>query len=187
MFINNPTFSSTKNTFLRWSTSLVLGAALLGGAGVAQAADFSASRIGFVNLERVLKESAPAKVSQGKLEKEFSTRQKDLVAQESTFKAAVAKFQTDAPVLAEAKRTEQQKNLMDQDRELQRTQRTFQEDLNKRKSEELQKLIASTNKVVKQLAATEKLDFVLQNAVFVEPKNDLTDRVLKMLESPAAQ
>lgn len=166
---------------------MVLGAALLGGIGVAQAADFSASRIGFVNLERVLKESAPAKVSQGKLEKEFSTRQKDLVAQDSALKAAVSKFQTEAPVLAESKRVEQQKKLMDQERELQRAQRTFQEDLNKRKSEELQQLIASTNKVVKQLAATEKLDFVLQNAAFVDPKNDLTDRVLKMLESPATK
>jgi outer membrane protein len=187
MSINSSIVAISKNTFLRWSTSLILGAALLGGAGVAQAADFSASRFGFVNLERVLKESAPAKVSQGKLEKEFSTRQKDLVTQDSTFKAAVTKFQTDAPVLAEAKRVEQQKKLMDQERELQRAQRTFQEDLNKRKNEELQKLIASTNKVVKQLATTEKLDFVLQNAVFVDPKNDLTDRVLKMLESPAAQ
>ncbi|MDR3367877.1 OmpH family outer membrane protein [Rhodoferax sp.] len=187
MFINCQTFLHTKSTFIRWGTGLALGTLLLGGTGLAQAADFSASRIGFVNLERVLKESAPAKVSQSKLEKEFSTRQKDMVAEDSTFKAAVTKFQTDAPVLAEAKRVEQQKKLMDQERELQRTQRNFQEDLNKRKNEELQKLIASTNKVVKQLATTEKLDFVLQNAVFVDPKNDLTDRVLKMLESPAAQ
>jgi len=181
------TFSSSKNAFLRWGTGLALGSLMLCGVAAAQAADFSASRIGFVNLERVLKESAPAKTSQGKLEKEFSTRQKDLATQESGFKTAVTKFQTDAPVLAEAKRVEQQKKLMEQERELQRVSRTFQEELNKRKSEELQKLIASTNKIVKQLAATEKLDLVLQNAVFVDPKNDLTDRVLKMLESPAAQ
>jgi len=185
--MTHSTFATSKNAFLRWGAGLVLGSFLFCGAAVAQASDFSASRIGFVNLERVLKESAPAKASQGKLEKEFSTRQKDLVTQESGFKSAVSKYQTDAPVLAEAKRMEQQKKLMDQERELQRVSRTFQEDLNKRKSEELQKLIASTNKVVKQLAATEKLDLVLQNAAFVDPKNDLTDRVLKMLESPAAQ
>ncbi len=187
MSINSTTYSTTTSTFRRWGTGLVLGALLIGGTSLAQAADFSASRIGFVNLERVLKESAPAKVSQGKLEKEFSTRQKDLVAQDSALKAAVTKFQTDAPVLAETKRVEQQKKLMEQERELQRTQRNFQEDLNKRKSEELQSLIASTNTIVKQLATTEKLDFVLQNAVFVDPKNDLTDRVLKMLDAPAAK
>ncbi|MCW2312639.1 OmpH family outer membrane protein [Rhodoferax antarcticus] len=180
--MNRSTFATSKNAFIRWGAQLTLGSFLLCGVATAQASDFSASRIGFVNLERVLKESAPAKASQGKLEKEFSTRQKDLVKQESSFKTAVTKFQTDAPVLAETKRVEQQKKLMEQERDLQRLARTFQEELNKRKSEELQTLIASTNTIVKQLAATEKLDMVLQNAAFVDPKNDLTDRVLKMLE-----
>jgi outer membrane protein len=178
--------SSPGKTLIRWSTGLALGALLLGNLSTAQAADFSASRIGFVNLERVLKESSPAKTSQGKLEKEFSTRQKDLATQENSFKTAVGKYQTDAPVLAEPQRMDQQKKLQDQERELQRQQRSFQEDLNKRKSEELQKLIASTNKVVKQIATTEKLDFVLQSAVYVDPKNDVTDRVLKLLDAPGA-
>ena len=176
------TLSTSKSAFLRWGAGLALGSFLLCGAATAQAADFSASRIGFVNLERVLKESAPAKASQVKLEKEFSNRQKDLATQESGFKTAVTKFQTDAPVMAEGKRAEQQKKLVEQERELQRVARTFQEELNKRKNDELQKLIVSTNTIVKQLAATEKLDLVLQSALFVDPKNDLTDRVLKMLQ-----
>jgi outer membrane protein len=177
----------TSRTFRRWGTSLVLGCVCAVGVGMAQAADFSANRIGFVNMERVLKESSPAKVSQGKLEKEFSTRQKDLVAQETSFKAGVTKFQTDAPVMAEAQRMDQQKKLIEQERDLQRNQRSFQEDLNKRKGEELQKLIASVNKIVKQVAATDKLDFVLNSAIFVNPKNDVTDRVLKMLETAGGQ
>jgi len=187
MSINRQTFSSHKSAFLRWGTGLAVGTLLLAGSSLTQAADFSANRIGFVNMERVLKESSPAKVSQGKLEKEFSTRQKDLVAQETSFKAAVTKFQTDAPVLAEAQRMDQQKKLIEQERDLQRGQRSFQEDLNKRKGEELQKLIASVNKIVKQVAATDKLDFVLNSAIFVDPKNDVTDRVLKMLETAGGQ
>jgi outer membrane protein len=187
MPIHTPTFSSTKSTLIRWGSGLVLGAVLLGGASLAQAADFSASRIGFVNLERLLKESSPAKASGKKLDSEFAPRQKDGAAKEAAFKSAVEKFQTDAPVLAEAQRVEQQKKLQEQERDLQRLQRAFQEDLVKRRNEEMQKLNASVDKVVKQLAATEKLDFVLQSAVFFNPKNDLTDRVLKMLESPAAQ
>ena len=187
MTIARSTLSMAKGNFFRWSTGLFLGTALWASAGLAQAADFSASRIGFVNLERVLKESSPAKASGKKIESEFSTRQKDGAAKEAAFKAAVEKFQTDAPVLAEAQRIDQQRKLQEQERDLQRLQRSFQEDLMKRKNEELQKLNVSVDKVVKQLAASEKLDFVLQSAVFVNPKNDLTDRVLKMLDSPAAQ
>jgi len=179
--------NDSSRTLRRWCASLLLGCVCAVGVGVAQAADFSAGRIAFVNFDRVLKESSPAKASQSKLEKEFSARQKDLATQDGNFKAAVTKFQTDAPVMAEAQRLDQQKKLQEQDRELQRLQRNFQEDLNKRKGEELQKLIASVNKIVKQLAATEKLDFVLQSAIFVNPKNDVTDRVLKLLETAGAQ
>lgn len=173
--------------FRRLGAGLALGVALWGGMAAAQAQEFRASRVGFVKLERILKESAPAKLIQTKLEREFSTRQKDLAAQESTFKADVTKFQTDAPVLAEAARLERQKKLGEQERELQRLVRVFQEDVNRRKSEELQKLMASTSRVVQQLAATHKLDFVLQEAIYADPKNDLTDKALKMLESAAGQ
>ena len=175
-------FFGNHGALQRFGTGLFLSFLCAFGMSAAQAADFSAGRVGFVNLERVLKESAPAKASQVKLEKEFSARQKDGAAQDTAFKSAVTKFQTDAPVLAEAKRLEQQKKLMEQERDLQRTQRSFQEDLNKRKNEELQKLLVSVNKAVKDIAAAEKLDFVLQSAIFVDPKNDLTDRVLKMLD-----
>ncbi len=183
----SPSLLDSSRTFRRWGTSLLLGCVCAMGVGLAQAADFSAGRIAFVNMERVLKESSPAKVSQGKLEKEFSARQKEGAAKDVAFKAAVTKYQTDSPVLAEAQRLEQQKKLLEQERDLQNTQRSFQEDLNKRKSEELQKLIASVNKVVKQIAATEKLDFILQSAIFVDPKNDVTDRVIKLLETAGAQ
>ena len=184
---HSPLLLDSSRTFRSWGTSLLLGCVCAMGVGLAQAADFSAGRIGFVNMERVLKESSPAKVSMSKLEKEFATRQKDGAAKDAAFKAAVTKFQTDAPVLAEAQRLEQQRKLLEQERDLQNTQRSFQEDLNRRKTEELQKLVASTNKIIKQIAATEKLDFVLQSAVFVDPKNDVTDRVLKLLETAGAQ
>lgn len=181
----SPSLLDSSRTFRRWGTSLLLGCVCA--MGLAQAADFSAGRVAYVNMERVLKESSPAKVSMGKLEKEFSARQKEGAAKDAAFKAAVTKYQTDSPVLAEAQRQEQQRKLLEQERDLQNTQRSFQEDLNKRKSEELQKLVASTNKIIKQIAATEKLDFVLQSAVFVDPKNDVTDRVLKLLETAGAQ
>ena len=187
MQINRHTSHASVSRCRRLGVGLALGVALWGGMAVAQAQEFRASRVGFVKLDRILKESAPAKLIQTKLEREFSTRQKDIAAQDATFKADVTKFQTDSPVLAEAARLERQKKLVEQERELQRVHRVFQEDLNRRKNEELQKLMASTSRVVQQLAATNKLDFVLQEAIYADPKNDLTDKALKMLESSAGQ
>lgn len=149
----------------------------------AQAQEF---RFGFVKTDRIFKEATSAKAAQVKLEREFSARDKELVDQGNSLKSAVDKFQLEAPTLSEAQRASQQKLLAEQDRELQRQRRAFQEDLNARKNEEWQLLIVAANKVVKQVAQAEHYDLVLQDAVYVNPKNDITDKVLSILNAPGA-
>jgi outer membrane protein len=40
--------------------------------------------------------------------------------------------------------------------------------------------------MIKQIAEAEKYDIVLQEAVYVNPKHDMTDRVIKALNGVAA-
>ncbi len=120
-------------------------------------------------------------MAQTKLEQEFSKREKDIAEQTALLKSATDQLQVDSPTLSEAQRVARQKQLAEQDRELQRKRRSFEEDLNARKNEELQQLIATANRVVKQLAEAEKIDLVLQDAVYVNPAHDVTDQVLKMM------
>jgi outer membrane protein len=89
--------------------------------------------------------------------------------------------------LAEGQRSSRQKQLVDQEREFQRKRREFQEDLNSRKNEELQQVLERANKVVKQVAEAEKYDLILQEAVYVNPKYDITDKVIKALNSGAVK
>ena len=140
-------------------------------------------RVGFVNPDRVLREAQPAKTAQAKLEAEFSKREKDLAGQGEALKSASEKFEREAPSLTEAQRTARQRTLVDQDRDFQRKRREFQEDLNTRKNEELQQVIERANKVVKTLAETEKYDLILQESVYVNPKHDITDKVIKALNA----
>jgi outer membrane protein len=72
---------------------------------------------------------------------------------------------------------------MDQDRDFQRKRREFQEDLNARKNEELQQVFERANRVVRQLAEAEKYDLIIQEAVYVSPKHDITDKVIRSLNS----
>lgn len=143
-------------------------------------------RIGFVNPDRVLREAQPAKAAQAKLEAEFSKREKDLTAQGEALKAASDKFEREAPTLSEAQRTARQRTLVDQDRDFQRKRREFQEDLNARKNEELQQVYERANRVVKQLAEAEKYDAILQEAIYINPKHDITDKVIKALNASVA-
>ncbi len=156
---------------------------LLGAVFVTTQAQSQEFRIGFVSTDRIFKEASTAKSAQLKLEQEFSKREKEIVDLGATLKSAVDKFEREAPTMPEAQRTTRQKQLVDQDREFQRKRREFQEDLNSRKNEELQQVLERANKVVKQVAEAEKYDLVLQEAVYVNPKHDITDKVIKTLNS----
>lgn len=144
-------------------------------------------KVGIVNLDRIFREANSAKTAQAKLEAEFSKREKDLNDIATQFKSLSDKFEREAPTLSESQRNTRQKQLVDQDRDFQRKRREFQEDLNARKNEELQQVIERANKVVKTLAEAEKYDLIVQEAVYVNPKHDITDKVLKSLNASSGR
>jgi len=155
---------------------LLLGVAAL----AAQAQDF---KVGFVNTDRIFREANTAKAAQAKLEQEFARREKELNDLGTSLKNASDKFEREAPTLSENQRGQRQKSLVEQDRDFQRKRREFQEDLNARKNEELQQVLDRANRVVKQVAEAEKYDVVLQEAVYINPKHDITDKVIKALNA----
>jgi outer membrane protein len=162
------------------SKKIVLGLAIALAGFTASAQEF---KLGVLNLDRVFREANSAKAAQTKLEQEFTKREKELTDLASQLKALSDKFEREAPTLAESQRTIRQRQLVDQDRTFQTKRREFQEDLNARKNEELQLVIERANKVVKSLAETEKYDLILQESVYVNPKHDITDKVIKALNA----
>ena len=146
----------------------------------ANAQDF---KVGIVNLDRIFREANTSKAAQAKLEQEFSKREKEIADLGGQIKAQSEKLERDAPTLSESQRNTRQRQLVEQDRELQRKRREFQEDLNSRKNEELQLVIERANRVVRSLAEAEKFDLILQEAVYVNAKHDITDKVIKTLNA----
>jgi outer membrane protein len=144
-------------------------------------------KVGIVNLDRIFRESSSAKAAQVKLEQEFSKREKDIAELGAQIKSQSEKLERDAPTLSESQRNTRQRQLVDQDREFQRKRREFQEDLNSRKNEELQLVIERANRVVRALAEAEKYDLIVQEAVYVNPKHDITDKVIKSLNATGAR
>lgn len=164
------------------SFALLASSALI--APVAQAQEF---KMGFVNTERIFREASTAKQAQAKLEQEFSRREKELVDAGNALKQASEKLDREAPTLAESQRVARQKQLVDQDREFQRKRREFQEDLNARKNEEQQIVVERANRAVKQVAESEKYDVIFQEVVYINPKHDITEKVIKALNASAGK
>jgi outer membrane protein len=156
---------------------------LLAAVAVAAPARGQELKIGYVNSERIMRDSAPARAATQKLEQEFAKRDKDLQEMGVRLKAAADKLEKDAPVLAEAERVKRQREVADMDREFQRRQREFREDLNQRRNEEIQALLEKAQRVVRQIADQEKFDLIVQDAVFFSPRVDITDKVLRALNN----
>ncbi len=144
-------------------------------------------KIGYVNSDRVLRDAAPAKAAQSKLEAEFGKREKDLADAANRLKTASDRLEKDAPTLSEAERSRRQRDLVDQDRDFQRRRREFQEDLAQRKNEELSAVIERANRVIRQIFDAEKYDLILQDVVFASARVDITDKVIRALNTPGGK
>lgn len=149
---------------------------------VATSASGQELKIGFVNTDRVFKEAAPALRSQKKLQEEFALRDqeiKDVNAQATRVKA---KLEKDGLTMAESEKRALESELARLSREIQRLQREFREELNLRKQEELKVILRIANEEIDKIAAEEKYDLILQEAVYRSDRLDITDKVIKALE-----
>ncbi|MES2129279.1 MAG: OmpH family outer membrane protein [Pseudomonadota bacterium] len=140
------------------------------------------TRIGWVSTERLFSESKLAQAADAKIETEFSKRQKAVQEQITQFKTLSDKFDADAPTLSEQERTKRAREMIDLDKDLQRKQREFREDLMQRKNEERANISQKAYKLIQQIAEQEKLDIVLQEAAWYSPRIDITDKILKQLD-----
>ncbi|ELX09110.1 MULTISPECIES: OmpH family outer membrane protein [Oxalobacteraceae] len=145
-------------------------------------AQTSASRIAWLSAERIYNESKLAKLAGEKLQEEFKSREKAMQDMAGRLKSASEKLEKDMPTLAEADRVKRQRDVFELDKEYQRRQREFREDLSQRTSEERQAISEKATKIIKQMASVEGFDIVLQDAVWASPRIDITDKVLAALD-----
>lgn len=145
----------------------------------AQTADL---KIGFVNTEKVFRDSQLAIKAQKKLEKEFQGREQDIQKMVKQGKDLQALLEKEGLTMTEADRNKKQKDLANLSRDIQHAQREFREDLNQRKNEEFSAVQDKARKAIMEIAEKEKFDLILENVVYASPKVDVTDRVLKALD-----
>jgi outer membrane protein len=141
------------------------------------------AKIGFVDSDRIMREAAPAKRAQQRLEKEFEQRDQELQRLARELQTLQEDLERNALTMGENQRRDKERTFNDLNRDFQRKQREFREDLNQRRNEELAAVLDRANAAIKQVAEAEKYDFVLQEAVYASPRVDITEKVIKVLEN----
>jgi outer membrane protein len=138
-------------------------------------------KIGFINIERIIRESAPAVKAQNRLEKEFSGREQELEKMARQARTLQADIEKNGVTMGESDRQKKERELGNLNRDFQRAQREFREDFNMRRNEELASVQERATKAIGAIAEAEKYDFILQDVIYASPKVDITDRILKAL------
>jgi outer membrane protein len=157
------------------ATSLVLLSVSFSGAVIADV------KIGFVNSQRVLNESPQAVKAKKRLEKDFEKRDQDLQRLGKQLQTMQESMEKNAVTLSETERRNKEREFSDLNRDFQRKRREFSEDLTQRQNEETAAVFERINKIIKQLAEAEKYDIIFQEAVYANPRIDITEKVIKAL------
>jgi len=167
-----------RNELPYFLTAAAMAGLLCAGLAFAQ----NEGRIGFVNTERILRDAAPAQRAQKKIEAEFAKRDQELSKMADQLKKMQDELEKNGVTMAEAQRRTKEREFADTNREFQRKQREFREDLNARRNEELAQVVELANRIIRQIAEAEKYDIIFQDAVYANPRIDITDKVIKTLE-----
>jgi outer membrane protein len=164
------------------ATIILLSSLLFATAGPA----FAQTKIGFVSLDRILRDAPVAQRAQKKIEQEFSRRDQELAKTAEQLKKMQENLEKNSVTMSEVDRQKRERELNDLNREFQRKQREFREDLNTRRNDELAGVIERANRAIRQIAEAEKYDIIFQEAVWANPRIDITDKVIKSLDESRA-
>lgn len=146
------------------------------------AADY---KIGVVSAAKILESAPQADNARKKLEKEFATRDRDLVAAQKDLKGFEDRLTKDGAIMSETERSRLERNIINKRRELKRDTQEFQEDVNFRRNEEMAKIQKQIAQAIIELGQDQGFDMVMGTGViFASDKVDITDAVIERLKNP---
>jgi outer membrane protein len=144
---------------------------------------FAQAKIGFVSLERILKEAPMAQLATKRIELEISKRDQELGVMADQLKKMQENLEKNAMTMAESERQKLERDLNDQNRKFQQKQREFREELQAKRNEEYATVIQQANKVINNIADAEGFDIIFQDAVWHSGRIDITSKVIEGLGS----
>ncbi len=187
IFTSYPSVSSVTpvRALRRWAGGAVVALAAAGSFGIAAPAMAQANgtKVGFVSVERIIRDSAPAKAAVARIDAEFKKREAELQDLANRLRSQSEQYDRDIAVMSESDRIRRQRELSTLDSDFQRKRIEFQEDLNRRRNEEMGKVFEQADQVIKQIAESQNYDLILQEAITVSPRIDITDQVIKSLDA----
>ncbi|OFZ89085.1 MAG: hypothetical protein A2W21_01845 [Betaproteobacteria bacterium RBG_16_66_20] len=166
--------------------SMIAAALVSAAAGVAAAQQPPAPvayKVGYVNTERVMRESRVSQQAQKGLEAEFQKRDREIAAAEERLRRMLLDLEKNAAGLSAAERQKREREAGELQRDIERRRTTFTEDLHQRRADALKQIIDKGHLMIRRIAEAEKFDAVFVEATYANPRIDITAKVIKALDA----
>jgi len=161
----------------------IFGALLLAALITIPATAAAEVRIGVVKLNRLFEEAPQALALQRSLTEEFAPRERELRAKQEELVAIQERLQESDDFMSDEERRRLEQQFRDGQRDLQRNQNEFVEDVNLRRNErlgELQRLFISE---IQAYGQAQGFDLVLvEGFIHASDSLDITQQVLQVLQ-----
>ena len=145
-------------------------------------ADQHGIKIGFVNPVRLLELSPQGEKALRSLEEEFRPRDQELIDLREKVLALEVELDKNRLVLQASEIKKSQREIDSIRRKIKRDQQEAREDYNIRRNEELAKLQRLVREMIVTIANEDGFDLIVEQAVYVNNRIDLTERVLQRLK-----
>lgn len=169
---------------MKRATWAVVLAAWILGLGWAQAEEV---RIGYVDLRKVMTESAAGKRAKAEIEKIVKQRQESLGRSEQQLKSLQEAYEKDKLLLSEAQRQAKQQEFDEKVRAFQQSRAQAQREVEQQEREFTRRMIPEIRNVIHEVAKERKLTLVFEKnempVLYAVDGPDLTDTVIKRLDA----
>lgn len=142
------------------------------------------TKIGVVDLQKIMQTSTQMKGIQEKLEKEFKPRRDKLVAMEDGLKKDMEKFKRDTAIMSQTQRKDLEKQIVGTQQQFEREGQQYQQELSTAHNEAMEEFYNKIRAAIAKVAESEKYDLVFQKdaAPFSVEKLDVTAKVMQEIK-----
>tara|TARA_B110000967_G_scaffold205783_1_gene251063 strand:+ start:1092 stop:1583 length:492 start_codon:yes stop_codon:yes gene_type:complete len=139
-------------------------------------------KIGFVQIDQILKQAPQTAISTKKLEKEFKAKTDKLKKAIVTLQTQAKSFKKNSLTMDDKTREAKQRELQLAKIDIQRDERELKEDINLRRREEINLLQQKINVAIDILAKEQKYDLILyQGVAYTSDEVNITKGVIEAL------
>lgn len=146
-------------------------------------AQTSATRIGYVDMKRLLDNAPQVVAGRQKLEQEFAPRDSALNAEEMRLVAMRSRYERDSASMDRTEAEALKREIDALDRSIRRNRDNLRSELKTRSDQELDRSWREINDAVVEFAREQGIDLIVPSPViYASPRIDVTDQVLERLK-----